>query len=192
MPEENRQCSFPGCTRPYYGRDLCRPHFRQQSKGKQLKTVRIVKISTALRKHGQYENPIYKIWVSMIHRCTNPKDRAFPRYGGRGVTVCQRWQGSPEGFLNFLADIGPRPSSRHTLDRKETEGNYEPSNCRWATWEEQNRNKRNNRLLEFRGETKTATEWSKLFSIKASTLFNRLKRGMSVESALTTPSARSR
>jgi hypothetical protein len=87
----------------------------------------------------------------MRQRCSNPGHVAYARYGGRGIRVCERW----DSYENFLADMGRRPSLRHSLDRMDTNGNYEPNNCRWATWKEQHRNRRNNVLVEFRGETMT-------------------------------------
>lgn len=82
--------------------------------------------------------PEYRSWVGMIQRCTNPKAENYARYGGRGVTVCERWH----DFTNFLADMGPKPSPKHTIDRIDNEKGYEPGNCRWATVTEQNRNQR--------------------------------------------------
>jgi hypothetical protein len=87
---------------------------------------------------GLSKNHTYKSWHCMMYRCTNPKDRKYKYYGGRGVNVCQRWQ---ESFLNFLEDMGERPDGR-TLDRIDPEGNYEPGNCRWATIEVQQQNRR--------------------------------------------------
>ncbi len=88
--------------------------------------------------HGWSRTPEYKAWQSMIQRCTNPKNHAYARYGGRGITVCDRWLA---GFDAFLADMGPRPEG-HSLDRVDVNGNYEPRNCRWATLSEQNANVR--------------------------------------------------
>lgn len=87
--------------------------------------------------HGLSKTPEYRAWSSMWQRCTNPKNVRYARYGARGVTICDRWQ----SFENFLADMGPRPSVGHSVDRNDNDGNYEPSNCRWATRSEQQRNK---------------------------------------------------
>jgi hypothetical protein len=90
--------------------------------------------------HGKSKTRIYNIWASMKARCFNPKKDKYKYYGGRGVTVCERWRNS---FENFLADMGEPPSARHSIDRINNDGNYEPSNCRWATPLEQAHNKRN-------------------------------------------------
>lgn len=86
--------------------------------------------------------PEYSSWACMIQRCCTPTTTGYKNYGGRGISVCERWRHS---FENFLADMGPRPSKGHTLDRIDCDGNYEPGNCRWATWKEQATNKRRNR-----------------------------------------------
>lgn len=86
------------------------------------------------------QEPGYRAWVSMRRRCNSPTDRAYPRYGGKGIRVCLRW----DDFRTFQADIGPRPSPKHSIDRIDNEGDYEPSNCRWATPKEQSRNTRQN------------------------------------------------
>jgi hypothetical protein len=93
-------------------------------------------------KHGLCKHPLYGIWRGMLGRCANPNFREYPDYGGRGIRVCERWMGLPDGLLNFAADIGPRPSPQHTVDRTNVHGNYEPANVKWRTWSEQNGNRR--------------------------------------------------
>lgn len=97
--------------------------------------------------HGMSKTSEYKIWQGMRQRCENENDKDFPNYGGRGIRVCDRW-GS---FENFLADMGPRPAGM-SIDRKKVDGNYSPSNCRWATPTTQNRNRRDNLLVERDGQ----------------------------------------
>ena len=87
------------------------------------------------------KNYLHKTWINMIRRCTNSKHKNYKDYGGRGITVCQRWLDS---FEDFKKDIGNRPTDKHTIDRIDNNGNYEPSNCKWSTMKEQNANKRNN------------------------------------------------
>ena len=96
------------------------------------------------RSHGMSESATYKTYTGMIARCTNQNEPAFVLYGGRGIRVCDRWLGE-RGFEHFLADMGERPDGL-TIDRKDVNGNYEPDNCRWATYETQAQNKRNNKL----------------------------------------------
>jgi hypothetical protein len=96
----------------------------------------------ASKRHGEgasgRETPEYRAWAAMLCRCRNPRHKSYADYGGRGVTVCERWR----AYENFLADMGRRPDRFHSLDRINNAGNYEPGNCRWATWEEQNTNRR--------------------------------------------------
>lgn len=126
--------------------------------------------------------PEYNIWASMKGRCKIKTDTNYPKYGARGIRVCDSWLNS---FENFLADMGRRPSNLHSIERNDYNGNYEPSNCRWATRKEQARNKRNVRLIEFRGETKCLVEWAELLGIASATLSQRFKNGWTVEEAFT-------
>ncbi len=95
--------------------------------------------------HGQSRTPEYVIWVGMKSRCKNPNHDSYPYYGGRGITYAPEW----ESFESFFKDVGPRPSSSHTLDRENVNGNYEPGNVTWATKKEQANNRRNKRLDQF-------------------------------------------
>lgn len=136
-------------------------------------------------KHGLSYTSEYRAWQTMRLRCTEPTNPAYASYGGRGITVCERWLNSPS---NFLADMGPKPSPAHELDRyPDNNGNYEPGNCRWATRAENDRNRRSNRLLTFRGETQALAEWCERMKLPRDTVRKRLESGWSVDEALTTP-----
>lgn len=124
----------------------------------------------------------YQCWSSMRDRCNNPSTRKYNRYGGRGIRVCDRW-GS---FPNFLSDMGECPP-RLTLERKNNDGNYEPSNCRWATRREQSLNKSTTRHVTAFGETKPLTVWTEEKQISFLAVWKRLKRGWPAERALTEP-----
>lgn len=131
--------------------------------------------------HGMHGTPTYKTWEAMKTRCNNPASKNYAAYGGRGVTVCARWSAS---FEDFLADMGVRPAGT-TLDRfPDTNGHYEPGNCRWATKVEQQRNATANRRVTFNGETLTQVEWAQRQGIRQDTLSYRLRRGWPVLQAL--------
>lgn len=133
--------------------------------------------------------PEYVAWNAMRQRCNNPKAENYQWYGGRGIRVSERWSGR-HGFANFLADMGRRPSERHTLDRKDPDGNYEPGNCRWATMKEQSNNRRVRRdaiLLTLDGVTRPVAEWARLYRLKSETLVRRLQRGLKPRQALEAP-----
>lgn len=135
-------------------------------------------------KHGLCYTPEYKAWQSMRKRCQNPNDHSYPDYGGRGISVCTEWD---QSFERFLADMGPRPSTDHSLDRIEVGGNYEPTNCRWATRIVQQGNRRNVERVEYLGETKAIPEWAHEFGLTPSCLRQRLEKGWDLERALKTP-----
>lgn len=122
----------------------------------------------------------YKSWAAMHSRCRQPKTRCFERYGGRGIGVCERWS----QFANFLADMGPRPSSSCSLERLDNDGHYEPTNCRWATFTEQNRNRSVTRYLTALNKTQCASAWAEELGIPVSTIFSRLRAGWTHERAL--------
>lgn len=135
--------------------------------------------------HGMRRSPEYGIWRSMISRCTNPNDAAFFRYGGRGIEVSSRYR----SFVNFFADLGPRPSPALTLERIDNSGHYEPGNVKWATRTEQAHNRRARSILmvTFRGQTLPVTDWAKRQQMRTCTLRQRLKVGWTIKKALLTP-----
>ena len=126
---------------------------------------------------GKKPSDTYTCWLSMIQRCCNPNNSRYKDYGGRGITVCEEWK----DFTNFLSDMGERPNGK-SIDRINVNGNYEPSNCRWATTKEQQNNLRNNRKVVYKGKTLTITELAEIFDIDRYVLYARLKRaGWNVE-----------
>jgi hypothetical protein len=134
--------------------------------------------------HGQRKTAEYRVWTHMLGRCENPSDARYADYGGRGIVVCERWH----AFVTFYADMGPKPTPAHTLDRyPDNNGNYEPGNTRWATRLEQAQNKRNNRLLTLGNITQCLAEWARVTSIDHKVILMRVNRGWSDEKALITP-----
>lgn len=136
------------------------------------------------RTHGQTRSPEFKAWGSLLERCENPDAKDYPNYGGRGVRVCERWRNS---FENFLTDMGRRPTSVHSVDRKDVNGHYEPGNCRWATRSEQQRNRRCNRMVTAMSQTLSAAEWAERSGISYPTLLSRLDHGWDGDLAVTAP-----
>lgn len=142
-------------------------------------------VSTHSQKtHGMSDTLEYRIWILMRERCYNSKHNSYDRYGGRGIIVCDRWLDS---FVNFIDDMGRRPSKDHSVDRINNDGNYEPGNCRWATHKEQSNNRKGNRHYTWGEETKTLTEWANRFNLPVPRLFQRLRHGWPLPLALTTP-----
>jgi len=132
--------------------------------------------------HGGSRLCEYRIWNLMRQRCSNKNLKTFKHYGGRGITVCERWRNS---FDAFLDDMGRRPSEKHSIDRIDNNGNYEPGNCRWTTQRQQSRNKRTNRKILFNGLLLSVIEWCEITGVSKNCLLTRLNRGWSVEQALT-------
>jgi hypothetical protein len=130
LPLDTRQCANCGATF-----QCSRWH------KKRFCTAECIRHLTRNKKHGLSGTPEHRNWRNMIDRCGNPKCKYYPRYGGRGIKVCERWLG-PDGFANFYADMGPKPSPAHSIDRVNNDAGYEPGNCKWATKAEQARNRR--------------------------------------------------
>lgn len=135
-------------------------------------------------RRGKVRSREYVVWLGMINRTTNENSAGYSEYGGRGISMCERWRNSFEAFLD---DMGPRPSSRHSLDRINVDGNYEPGNCRWATPLAQMRNTRWNRNITWMGKTQCLQAWANELGMSSKLLSERLRTGWSVDAAFTTP-----
>jgi hypothetical protein len=129
---------------------------------------------------------LFLAWSNMFRRCYYVDDPSYPHYGGRGIRVCRRWN----SLDTFCLDVGPRPSPKHSLDRKDNDGDYSPRNCRWATVQEQVVNRRVTRWLEHQGHRLTLTAWAAQAGLSVNTVRSRLRRGWSPQQILDTPSDR--
>jgi len=164
-----------GCNSIAHGSDLRRG--RVKSCG-----CLLLEGNRANLKHGYSATSEYRSWVSMLRRCSDPGCMGYHRYGGRGVKVCERWQ----KFENFYADMGDRPSGT-SLDRIDFDGNYEPSNCRWATRLEQSTNTSRTIIIVANGKQQSLCAWARELGVSAKGIRYRLKRGMSHEDAINKP-----
>ncbi len=142
------------------------------------------RMPTTRRRAPCLDQPGYGSWRQMMARCGDPRSSSFADYGGRGIAVCDRWRDS---FVAFIDDMGPPPSRDHSIDRIDNSKGYEPSNCRWATKAEQNRNTRRIRWLEHDGERLCVAEWARRTGMGWKTIERRLTSGWSVADALTRP-----
>jgi hypothetical protein len=133
--------------------------------------------------HGMTNTRLFHIWTGIIQRCTNKNSPSYKNYGGRGISVCNEWHNSFLVFCNWAVSNGY--SDDLTIDRINNDGNYESSNCRWATGIEQGGNRRDNHRLTFNNKTMTIAEWAREIGIPMRTLWKRLNDGESIESALT-------
>ena len=127
--------------------------------------------------HGKTNTSEYSIWTDIKKRCGSPAHKYFARYGGRGISICDRWA---RDFAAFYADMGPRPSTSHEIDRINNDGNYEPQNCRWATRRENMLNTGRAMFAEYQGRQVCLKDLATLTGIKYNTLYYRYKRGLPV------------
>lgn len=150
-------------------------------KRKSCKTCSFKKIAKSKFKHGREPKDVYIIWKNMKARCSYVKRSNYRYYGGRGIAVCERWANS---FENFINDMGVRPGSNYSIERVDNSKGYSPDNCKWATHQEQAKNKRSSILLNCRGQLKSITEWSVISGIKYNTIYFRIKNGWGIEKAI--------
>lgn len=129
---------------------------------------------------------VYRAYLKMVARCHDPEDFRYAWYGGRTppVSVCERWRG-PGGFERFFEDLGPPPSAKHTLGRKEPDDHYEPGRVEWQTWRDQGRSRRSSKILTFGGKSQCASAWAEEAGISRKCLWKRMKLGWPLDRALT-------
>lgn len=139
-------------------------------------------------KRGKANSPNFDRWLNMISRCYNPKHKSFSRYGARGIRVSSEWM----VFDNFNSDMGVCPSKRHTLDRIDNSLHYCKSNCRWATWETQNRNRTDNVVIVVHGEAIRIADYCSKHGLNPSTFYSRIRRGHSEDRMMEKPRFRSK
>lgn len=140
------------------------------------------KFSKASVKHGCYKTPEYTVWLNMKQRCSNQNHPCYNHYGGRGITVCERWN----SFQLFIRDMGARPTSDHWIERRENNKGYEPDNCYWATASNQSRNTRRTILITIAGVTMCAKDWSALRKLPYRTIITRIRNGWHPVDAVST------
>lgn len=143
-----------------------------------------LKSGKARRTHGKRKSLEYNTWAKLKDRCYNKNDKKYKDYGGRGITVCDTWLNS---FQQFLEDMGEKPSPKHSIERKDNNGNYCKENCVWETKKKQAINRRNTTFIEYNGEIKPLAEWAEIFNIRINTLHSRINHKWDIHKALTTP-----
>ena len=131
-------------------------------------------------------HPLYSVWQGMKKRCNNSSASGYDNYGGRGISVCKRWQDS---FTSFVKDMGSRPTAEHSIERVDNEGNYEPSNCVWATSEVQARNKRNNRHITIGGASLVMSDWARICGVSRQRIHQRIKQHGTYRAIMAYPEA---
>jgi len=164
-----RKCRVEGCDRTdIKGYGMCHKHYQRW---KRNGTTDLVIEYDGPRKQFPRE---YKTWDSMRQRCLMPSTKLYPNYGGRGIKICERWQGA-HGFAHFIEDMGPKPSLRHSIDRVDVNGDYEPNNCRWATPRTQASNKRNNNPVPGVSKNPRCNTWKARYRAGGKNLFANFK-----------------
>lgn len=152
--------------------------------------LRCEKTGRFRRKHPESQDGLYTIWGAMKERCYNAHNKSYIRYGGRGICVCEEWKNNFSAFADWALSNGY--SKGLTIDRIDNNGNYCPSNCRWATTKQQNRNYSKNHMITYMGETKCLADWSEHFGINRATILYRIQSGKTLEEVFDKEDGRSK
>lgn len=182
-------CSVTGCKRKYYAKGFCKLHYMRNWKHGDPEHLSIIKNGLAKKFPSEHRS-----WKGAKNRCLKKTCAAYPYYGGRGITICDRWLG-PYGFTHFMEDMGAKPSHEcfpsrqpiYSLDRVDLNGPYSPSNCRWATAKEQTYNRHIARFITIEGETKTIQDWAEYAGIRYDRISKRHKQGVRGKALLAKP-----
>lgn len=157
------------------------------------RAISLAKLNKERRTHYQTRTRLYRLWGTIKARCNRETHSSYKNYGGRGIKVCEEWSRSFESFRDwahdngYYEDLGKSGRNKMTIERIDNNGDYEPSNCRWATNLEQMNNKRDNVYYTINNETKTLTEWSRITGVKSGTIYKRIRNGWLPERAITEP-----
>lgn len=180
-------CSIDNCGGISYGKGLCQKHYRRFQLYGNTHTVNKPGPKPGCNNiitHGKSNARIYTIWKAMRSRCTNLNDRRYPDYGGRGITLCERWK----DFTNFNKDMSPSYADNLTIDRIDNNQGYSKENCKWSSYKEQCNNKRNNRVIVYKGKAFTLTQLAEEVNIDRACLGDRLtKHKWTLEEAVLIP-----
>jgi hypothetical protein len=163
---------------------LCKCDCGRYGTAKTSQLVKGIVKSCGCGARSSFDHPLYGVWVAMIGRCTNPKHPNYKDYGGRGITVCQRWLSS---FRDFVEDMGDRDNPEMTIDRIDNDKGYSKDNCRWATRVEQANNKRSTHWITYNGVRDSLTNHCRALGISRAVIFDRIRRGATFEEAVSKP-----
>lgn len=171
-----------------HGKAKCAKSGKQRRRSRPHHSVSAAKVGHLMERHGMFGTRLYRIWTRMKQRCNCPQNPKYKDYGGRGISVCDEWNNSFIAFMEWANDNGYDDTL--TIDRINYNRDYCPENCRWISNDEQQLNKRNNRLLEYNGEKHCIAEWSRITGLSYQTIYSRISNGWEVEEALSMPSGR--
>lgn len=178
-----QRCKMDDCDKETLARGLCKTHYMLWWRYGDPSVSKVRHNPNPYNGFNHIHHGEYQIHSGLRNRCYNKNNHKYPTYGGRGIDVCDRWLGK-QGFRNFYTDMGDRPTTRHSIDRIDNDGDYEPNNCRWATPREQCINRSMTRFYTINGVTRCVREWANHSDVKYETILSRLNRGIAIEKAI--------